>query len=320
MAITGPLGLWKILKEVSVADIRKQSERVPRVVLCGTLEEREQLRTLLLAGSTDVIERSRFAQAVVEMELPLEGEGMVHSLSAQVLFTAVPPDESLYRLKVPVFEVHDEADLARVARQLAAKDEEWLLSLGRFIPGLRQGLAEYLTGATSNANAEIALLSALPGVVPLTEVLLPSAAVADIVLLTKNQVLLVLKLAAIFGKPVEAAERLWELAPVIGLAFGWRQLARELVGLVPGGVGVVAKAAVAYAGTFTAGRAAMFYYHHGRPLSRSEERQIYRDALVRGRVLAREMWERLRRKPRTAAPLPEKSTPLPEKSEEDANH
>lgn len=295
MAIVGPLGLLRLIREMSVGEIRKQAVKTPRVVLCGTPEERETLHALLLTGARDEADRARLEQALVEVDYPLEGDEIVRSVSAQVVFTAVPPDDTLRRLKVPVYRVSSEESLHRAGEQIAEQQGEWLLSLGRHVPGLRPVLAERLTSTTSSANAQIALISALPGVVPVTQILLPPAAAADIVLLTKNQILLVLKLAALFGKPVELAARLWELAPVVGSAFGWRALARELVGAVPGGVGVAAKGTVAYAGTYTIGRAAQLYYERGEPPSADERKRIYQEALGSAREIVTRMLARLRR-------------------------
>jgi hypothetical protein len=98
------------------------------------------------------------------------------------------------------------------------------------------------------------------------------------VLLTKNQLLMVLRVAAAFGKAPNWKQRLPELASVLSAAFGWRAVARQLVGLVPGGVGVVVKGMVAYAGTLTVGRAAAWFYATGKSPSQAERERLYRQA------------------------------------------
>jgi uncharacterized protein (DUF697 family) len=107
--------------------------------------------------------------------------------------------------------------------------------------------------------------------------------------------MMVLRLAAAFGRTPEPRARMREIAPVIGTAFGWRALARELVGLVPGGVGMALKASIAYAGTFATGRAAVFYYQMGRPPTRIEMRGIRREGTRRARTAVREALETLKR-------------------------
>ncbi|MDH7568530.1 MAG: hypothetical protein QHJ73_02945 [Armatimonadota bacterium] len=303
MAVVGPLGLLKTIRELKLADIAAQAERTPRLVLYGTPEERQFLRSLLRDGSEDALDLARLEKAIYDVEPTAEEEGAAASLpDAQALFTTKPPSPSLLRLRLPVFQVTDEASLKSAAVRLAAQQGEWVIALGRHVPALRAAVAERLTGETAAVNAEIALISALPGIAPVTQILLPPAAVADIVLLTKNQVMLVLKLAAVYGRALEVTQRLWELAPTIGSAFGWRQLARELVGAVPGGVGVIAKATVAYAGTYTIGRAAQFYYTQGFRFPAAEERRTYAEALARAREAVAGMWSRVRGEAHSATP------------------
>jgi len=135
-----------------------------------------------------------------------------------------------------------------------------------------------LIAEAAKDNAKIALLSALPGAVPFTGFLLPTTALGDMVLLTKNQILLLLRIAAAYGKDMDLRARTRELLPVVGSAFGWRAAARELIGLVPGGIGMVVKGCIAYAGTYTVGKAAAVYYSTGQTLSPSRLRQLYNDA------------------------------------------
>jgi uncharacterized protein (DUF697 family) len=87
---------------------------------------------------------------------------------------------------------------------------------------------------------------------------------ADILVLTKNQAMLVFKLAAIHGRNVDdRIGVLKEIMPVIGSAFLWRTAARTAVGLAPAPISALPKAAIAYVGTFLVGQAARYYYEHG---------------------------------------------------------
>ena len=114
---------------------------------------------------------------------------------------------------------------------------------------------------TSLANAEFALLSSLPANVPLLGL---GAAGADVVVLTKNQAMMLLKLAAVYGRSLDSKRRLLaEVAPVVGAAFLWRSLARAAVGLLPGAIAAAPKILVAFAGTYLVGRVAQHYYRFG---------------------------------------------------------
>jgi uncharacterized protein (DUF697 family) len=76
---------------------------------------------------------------------------------------------------------------------------------------------------------------------------------------------------------------------VLGAAFGWRSIARELVGMIPLGGGIVPKAAIAFAGTWAVGDAVTYYYKTGRKLSREEMKQRFESALGKGKATTEEL-------------------------------
>ncbi|HEX6513656.1 MAG TPA: hypothetical protein VF157_15240 [Chloroflexota bacterium] len=165
------------------------------------------------------------------------------------------------------------------------------LALGRRFSLFRPAVVERETLRVARVNAEIAVVSAIPQA---SLILGPVSAAADTLLLTKNQIMLLLRLAAVYGLSLDR-RRLLELAPVVGAAFGWRTLAREAVGFLPAGFGVVPKAVIAYAGTVAAGRAAAWYYETGRKMPENQLRQIYGESAARARGLVREITQRLKR-------------------------
>jgi uncharacterized protein (DUF697 family) len=105
---------------------------------------------------------------------------------------------------------------------------------------------------------------------------------------------MLLNIAAAYGKPAGVA-RIIELAPVVGGGYGWRALARELSGFIPG-VGILVKAAIAYAGTIVVGHAASYYYETGTPLAPDKVSTLYREAAERAKRVVAEAANRLRRK------------------------
>jgi uncharacterized protein (DUF697 family) len=176
---------------------------------------------------------------------------------------------------------------AQVARRVVQDLPGLAVALARRFPLFRDPAVEYLIREAARVNGQIAMLSAIPSVIPLAGMLLPPAAVADIVLLTKNQILLLLKIAAALGMPYHTRDRLREIVPVVAGAMGWRSLAREFVGIVPGGVGVLVKGAIAYAGTYVVGKGAEWFWRTGRELSRQQKERLYRQMLEEAtRVLA----------------------------------
>lgn len=151
----------------------------------------------------------------------------------------------------------------RIAQSALDLVPELALPLGRRFPLFRTPVAGRLIHETSRANAQFALLSSLPAGLPLLGGALGGA--ADLAVLTKNQALLVYKLAGLHGRALDDRAALAiEIAPVVGGAFFWRSLARTLLGLLPPVVGGLSKAAVAYSGTFIVGHMARYYYSTGR--------------------------------------------------------
>jgi len=174
--------------------------------------------------------------------------------------------------------LEDEHAFNAVIAKIVAEHPVVRLALARRIPAFRATVAGVLTSEVSLKNAKVAVVSALPGVVPMLDVFLPATALGDMAILTRNQAELILRIAAAYGLPINLKARMKELLPVVGSAFGWRAVARELIGMVPGGVGVVAKGAVAYAGTYSVGKAATIYYSTGQQISPAKLKQLYADA------------------------------------------
>jgi uncharacterized protein (DUF697 family) len=136
------------------------------------------------------------------------------------------------------------------------------LALAHQFPSLRRAVSEDLIREAAWVNAQFALMSSLPALIPVLGLFL--GGIADILVLTKNQAMLVFKLAAIHGRDVDdRIGVLREIMPVIGSAFLWRTAARTAVGLAPAPISALPKAAIAYVGTYTVGQAARYYYERG---------------------------------------------------------
>jgi uncharacterized protein (DUF697 family) len=164
------------------------------------------------------------------------------------------------------------------------------LVLGYRFPAFRGAVAERLIRESSLANAQFALFSSLPASIPLVGGF--AGDMADLVLLTKNQGLLVYKLAGLHGRDLQKRVKLLvEIAPVVGGAFFWRSVARSLLGLLPTIVGGIPKAAIAYVGTYLVGQMARYYYSTGERPAPELVKRFQED----GARLARELAARLGR-------------------------
>jgi uncharacterized protein (DUF697 family) len=177
--------------------------------------------------------------------------------------------------------------LGLLAAALAELLPERSLALGRWLSALREPTAELLIRDTSLANAKFALATDLPAaVLPFLGGLVSSA--ADTIVLTKNQGLLVYKLAGLHERNLDDKLALaLEIAPVVGASFFWRTVARTLVGLLPMLIGALPKAAVAYAGTYAVGQLAQVYYRTGqRPSAELAGRLQQQAAELAARVVS----------------------------------
>jgi uncharacterized protein (DUF697 family) len=166
----------------------------------------------------------------------------------------------------------------RVLGALVRLVPEAMLPLGRRHPGMRQAVADHLIRDAARVNAQFAALSSIPATLPLVGGLVGD--MADLLVLTKNQVILLLKLAGLYGRDLSLGrDLLLEVAPVVGSAFLWRSTARTLVGLLPGPVALLPKTAVAYSGTFVVGQMARYYYQYGRKPSPEMVREMSAEGL-----------------------------------------
>jgi len=177
----------------------------------------------------------------------------------------------------------DEERLPAVVQAvLASVPPHKALALARHLPTLRPQLIKELIEDTAKANAIYALTTGLAEVVPVLDVPLN---LADIVVLTKNQLVMSYKIALASGKSGSPRHMIGEVLGVVGGAFLFRQGARQLIGLIPL-AGIAPKVVVAYAGTQAIGRAVAVWAAEGRKLSRSTVQRLYREARGRGRHVA----------------------------------
>jgi len=137
----------------------------------------------------------------------------------------------------------------------------------------------------SRDNALFALITALPNIVP-SFIELPWSVgefASDTAFLTLNQVRMAFLIAAASDRIVGYSAQKGEIASIVTGAFGFRALARELVGHIPLGGGLIPKGAVAYAGTFVVGFGLDRYNRLGYGLTRKERHESYEAAYQRGK-------------------------------------
>jgi uncharacterized protein (DUF697 family) len=168
------------------------------------------------------------------------------------------------------------------------------IAVGRHLPVLRDTVAAKLTRDAANNALKVALASAAIDHIPLVGIVLGAfASAGDMVAITGIQVMLMLHIEAVYGRDPDV-QRTWQLLPVIGGGFGWRTLARELVGFVPV-AGIAIKGAIAYAGTIVVGEGVTFFHEHGRHMTKGQAASLYERAKGDAMRFARELIAKLRK-------------------------
>jgi len=186
------------------------------------------------------------------------------------------------------FESESEGSLAAL---IVSEHPKLETALARLFPMFRPAVASRITGRIARENALFSLVTALPNVVP-SMLDVPWALgefATDTAFLTMNQVRMALTLAAAYGRPVSFTHQKVEIAGIVAGAFGWRAIARELVGKIPLGGGLIPKAAVAFAGTYVVGLSLDKINRTGSGFTRQERRDAYADAFIKGKEAAKEL-------------------------------
>jgi uncharacterized protein (DUF697 family) len=185
----------------------------------------------------------------------------------------------------------DLANMDAVAKAIVTDQQHVELAIARNFPLFRHAVADRIIHRVSRENALFALVTALPNVVP-SIIDLPWAVgefATDTAFLTMNQIRMALLMAAVHGQSVGYTEQKGQIAAIVAGAFGWRALARELVGKIPLGGGLIPKAAVAFAGTYVVGVGLEKVNRTGRGLSKMEKKDAYAKAFAHGKEVVAEL-------------------------------
>ena len=180
---------------------------------------------------------------------------------------------------------------ARLGDWLADRLSSKRLALASNFAFMRKAVAEESVKATSFQNAVIGVVAIIPG--------------ADMPIMTANQAKMLLQIAAAYGQPL-GAERIKELAVLVGGGLALRTVARELLAFLPG-IGWALKGGIAYAGTLAMGTAAIAYFESG-----ADAGEVLRHATAARDHAMAEARARLRRGERIALPRAASEVTLPE--------
>lgn len=293
-------GFWNILKSVSVSEIGKEANRPLTVAIVGAEEGRADTIQMLFAN--DAAGLPALPQKTRSLPEPPFVQGF-DNMSEEVSF---PRGANVFDIVIdigggregapegaPVYAIRELGGWEGTLDRILEDRPDLSLALARNFPVFRRRVGQRIIAQTAAANAQFALITGVAEAFPPTAILLPVNALSDIVILTKNQTMMTLRLAAAYGLPVDYKSRMKEVAPILANAFGWRAIARELVGAIPA-VGFLARAMIAYAGTATVGKAAQVYYETGETVTASQAKRLYHEAYETSREKVRAIADSLR--------------------------
>ncbi|MBA2277732.1 MAG: hypothetical protein H0W06_08185 [Chloroflexia bacterium] len=267
-------GFMSIVKEINFDEVRERAELSPRLlVLADSTENAEAVRNVVFgtdaAPAVDARNVDDGLREIVRYDAIIVADsdrrGVVDRVRREI---PGPANES----PVVAFTgtgTDDSAAVERCRHDLAVRFPDLAPSLGRHIPALRPAAVKAIIDDAAKANAQFALISNVPSVVPVVGSLVSAS--ADLIVLTKNQVMMFYKIAAVHDRNLrDQFGIIREVVPVVGAGFFWRTVAREAASFIPLAAGTIPKVAIAYAGTVTAGRAADFYYRAGKKPTRAQ--------------------------------------------------
>jgi len=273
--------MMKVLKQARAAvsllnpeEVRRRAQRPVRFGLVATsdaayAEMEDFLAQGPLEDRTYVLDRvHRAGDTVVpdQVDLILFEQGI-----------AAPPGTYTFYRNNPA---------ATIGAILDGNDDLWL-ALARQYPAFRRPVVDRTIQTIAQENALFAVATALPDVIP-SLIELPWAFgefASDTAFLTGNQVRMAFLIAAAYGREAGFVNQKGAILSIVAGAFGWRALARELVGKIPLGGGLIPKGAIAYAGTFLVGKGLEQYYRGNTGYTRAQRRLVYKEALERGRTV-----------------------------------
>lgn len=328
MAFGGITSIWTIIRELDLGDIRERAEAPFAMVVTGQAEQARRVADLIggapgqvgvhpwltvlpLPLAPDPLPPApkgvpTWAIVVAASAHPTDAERdavrRLAAAGAQVLTLVLddaavtthgadlPRDGEAARVVLagepPTAELRNALAEALVGNQPSS---DAAVALARRLPFLREPVVKLLVEEVAQANAWYAVTTGAAEVIPGLNVPL---IVADVVVMTKNQLVMAYRIALAAGKTGAARDVLGELFSVIGGGLVARQVARTLVGLVPV-IGLVPKVAVAYAGTRLIGAAAWLWATEGRALPKGEAKRLLADSKEAAKSLAHDLIERL---------------------------
>lgn len=276
MANQGLNHIRKALTSLNPKQVREASEKPLRIVLHAPDADGYRRMEEFFLGELQPSRRNESAMLLTRGPSDSSSTGGAISVYDERLNAT--PGSLIY---------HPDHTGSLVSGMLEKHPDEGIVLARHFQP-FRNLFVQKVITSTCRENTLFSVTTALPDVIP-SVIELPWAVAefaSDSAFLTMNQVRMAFQIAGASDREVGYMEQKSEIAAVIGSAFGWRALARQVVGKIPFGGGLIGKAAIAYAGTKVLGLSLDRFYLTGYNYSRDERTKLYREAFEQGKRVA----------------------------------
>lgn len=271
--------------KLNPAQVREEAERDLMIRLKSSTEQGYEAMFHYLLPAMLSADRRRKASSLVY----LDGEpNPPREISLTIVEHGIPaqPEEFVFRSG------HEK----QLTEEILEAHPKLAVALARHFPPFREAYSRALIRRTSTENALFALATAIPNIAPFLGLIWsPGEFASSTALLTLNQIRMIFLLGAANDRKVGYREQKSEIATVITGAFGWRAIARELVGKIPAGGGLLPKAAIAYAGTWVVGSSVERFYRLGYGYTRAERSAAYAQAFEQGKEIVQTFLNNVRR-------------------------
>lgn len=315
--------VWRIVSQVNIEEIKKNTEQSFHLLVVADHQENADLLARHLSDEAASFIHPWITAATPPVQPITSGQDRVDlalliSESVQLSPALKESNTTLTRAQIPTLILIAGSSATQAGANLSHRGEgkrvaapildaaaiekgvgeaiislaipELRLALARRLPPLRPAAFQSLIQETAQANATYSFSTGIAEIIPALGIPLN---VGDMLVLTKNQLVMAYKIALMTGKQGSPQQLLGEIVGVLGGGFLFRQLARQLVGLIPVW-GIAPKVAIAYAGTWAIGQAVMLWAVEGQQITPDLLRQFYTEALARGQAVAQQLTENVR--------------------------
>ncbi len=289
MAVSNLRNMISVLREMSFDDIRDDATRTPRfAVYAPSVTDARWFAAELLGpeAAGGHVSPREMTESVADLQpydavIVFDPEGQAESGGLNNRLRVLDVAPPVFRLGG--FGSREIARIEELRADIVRRMADRSVAIGRAFPALRAAASKAVIDETAMANAQFALVSNIPSLLPVIGGI--AAAGADFLVLTKNQIMMIYKLAAIHGRNLDdQIGILQEIVPVVGLGFVWRTAARGAATIMPFASGTIPKIAIAYAASNVTGRAAEYYYRTNRRPTNQQFEQFFKQVQDRLRT------------------------------------